>query len=444
MASVLTSDMADGLSIAAGIAGLISLGIQTTEALVKFYTFYRDQDKNVARTTGKLENLLKTFRSLDITIKNRKFNADEQDLIDQIETSVQQSDDIIQELQEELHKFRKLAADSFKSAIKDAGRRAAYPFRHSTLQKLDEDVGEIRDNLGIVLDVLHLRDHQASQDDIAEVRSLVQAMKATQISSTIRDWLKAPDVTVNHNAACAKHHPGTGTWLVKGPLFRSWLTGDNSFLWLNGFAGCGKSVLCSTAIQYSFRHRSTDGTMGVAFFYFTFSDDSKQDESAMLRALLLQLAGQLTDGHTLLEQLRKTYESGPPLPATLIQYLSQLIQKFRQVYILIDALDESPRYKQRDRVLSALETMRRWNFANLHLLVTSRDEPDIRRSLRPAENEDITLHNPGIDGDIRDFISGHLTTELPEWHKYHDRIQTKLAERAHGVYVISVPVVKHH
>src|SRR5205085_11269328 len=69
-------------------------------------------------------------------------------------------------------------------------------------------------------------------------------------------------------------------------------------------SGCGKSVLCSTAIQYTFRHRRSDPDVGIAFFYFTFNDESKQDESAILRALLLQLSGQHSDGHPGLISLR--------------------------------------------------------------------------------------------------------------------------------------------
>lgn len=49
--------MTDPLSVAAGIVGLISLGIQVTESLVKFYTSYKGQDTDVIRTTEKLERM---------------------------------------------------------------------------------------------------------------------------------------------------------------------------------------------------------------------------------------------------------------------------------------------------------------------------------------------------------------------------------------------------
>jgi hypothetical protein len=425
--------MTDPLSVAAGIAGLISLAIQTTQGLVQFYTSYRDQDTDVARTTEKLESLLNTFQFLNTALQSRKFRADERGLMNQVESSIQQCNDLIQALGDELLKLKKSLPSGFKTSIKAAGRRTLYPFKRSTLQKLDEDVGDVRDDLTLALEVLQLRDHKSTQDDIAEVRSILEVVRAIQISSAIRDWLKAPDATVNHSAAYAKRHPGTGTWLVKGPLFSNWLTKENSFLWLNGFAGCGKSVLCSTAVQYAFRQKHSDLNVGTAFFYFTFSDESKQDASAMLRALILQLAGQLSDGDTFLARLYESYKPGPPPLPTLIEYLRLLIQRFRRVYILIDALDESPQYEERDHVLGALETIRQWNLVSLHLLVTSRDEPDIRQSLKPAKDEDLLMKNVEIDQDISDFISGYMKTELLMWQGYHDRIQEALAKRAQGV-----------
>jgi ankyrin repeat domain-containing protein 50 len=425
----------DPLSIAAGIAGLISLGIKVTESLVQFYASYKGQDINVARTTEKLEILLDTFQVLHAALQSRIFRSDEQSLIQNIESTIHKCDELIQELQEECEKLDKASTAGIKSAVRAAGRRAAYPFRQSTLQKLDEAIGEIRYNLSLAVEVLQLRDHKITQDDISEIKSLVEVVRATQISSTICDWLKAPDVTINHNAACAKRHPGTGIWFVNGSTFITWLTQDRSFFWLNGFAGCGKSVLCSTAIQYTFRHKRSNPGVGIAFFYFTFNDESKQDDSAMLRALLLQLSGQRSDSQTDLARLRDTYGMGIPPTTVLIAHLQHLVQKFDQVYILLDALDESPRYSQRDRVLNVIEIMRNWLLPGLHLLVTSRDEPDIRQSLNPAGNEEVIMKNAGINQDISDFISGQLKVDpkLRKWRAHHDRIRQALAERAQGV-----------
>ena len=427
--------MTDPLSVAAGIAGLISLGVKVTQSLVKFYKSYKGLDGDVVRTTANLESLHDIFDFLQTAVKTRTFRRDEQALIKNIESSISRCSDLIKELQEEWEKFDKsLASGGFKAA----GRRIAYPFRQSTLQKLEEDIRDIRDDLKLALDALQFRDNKIAQDDIAELKGLSEIMRATQISSTIRDWLKAPDATVNHYAACDKRHAGTGTWLIKSPIFTNWLARGNSFLWLNGFAGCGKSVLCSTAIQYTFRHKRSDHRIAIAFFYFTFNDDSKQSESAMIQALILQLSSQSSDSQTDLARLHKSHSTSIPPATVLLAYLQRLIQDyFGQVYILLDALDESPLHGQRDNVLKAIETMRKWHLPGLHLLVTSRDEPDIRDSLIPAVDEEVIMKNDEINSDINNFITGHLNTDskLRKLHAYHDRIRQVLAERAQGVYV---------
>lgn len=232
-----------------------------------------------------------------------------------------------------------------------------------------------------------------------------------------------------------KKHPRTGRRLLESHIFAAWLIEENSFLWLHGFAGTGKSVLCSTAINSVFRHRRSDPHIGIAFFYFTFNDESKQDESAMLRALLLQLSSQLQNGHSELTRLHHSYQNGIPPSPVLTGYLHQLVQKFRHVYIVLDALDESPRNGARDHVLVTLESMKKWYFPGLHLLITSRVEPDIRDSLNPSLNQHIKMQNACIDKDIADFVLGRLhgDRKLRKWSLYQNKIQETLVRRAQGV-----------
>ena len=427
--------MTDPLSVSAGVAGLVSLGIQVTSSLVNFYTSYKNQDVNVARTLGNLEGLRNTFQYLDEALKSRNFTAKERDLIKDIESSIENCHELISELQEECTKFDKTKRSGVLGTIKVAGGRAAYPFRQSTLGKLEEDIDEIRNTLSLVLNVLQLGVHQKTQDDIADVKSLVELVRASQLSSDIRDWLKAPDAFVDHQAACAKRHPGTGDWLIKDTIFTDWLAENNSFLWLNGFAGCGKSVLCSTIIQHTFRHKRSDRSVGIAFFYFTFNDAAKQDESAMLRALLLQLSSQIADSETDLARLQGSYSTSIPPTLVLMQHLEQMIRKFNQAYVILDALDECPRYTQRDDVLRVIETMRNWNMPGLHLLVTSRNEVDIREGLGVAHDQEVAMNNTAIEKDIGNYIVGKLKTDsrLQKWSAHHDRIQQALAKRAQGV-----------
>lgn len=429
--------MSDPLSVAASVAGLISLGITVSQSLVDFYNSYKDLDSDLNSTVKRLESLLKIFTYLGETVSNRKFQADERDLVKIIEASISECDDLIHELQDECEKLRKTSSGGVKAAIKLAGRRATYPFRKSTLEKIVEDIDEIHANLSSALGVLQLKDNKRIQIEVADVKTLFCLVKSSQESSELHAWLKAPDATVDHNAACLKRHPETGLWLTEDPRFSKWLIEGNSILWVNGFAGSGKSVLCSTAIQSVLSHRKSDTRIGIAFFYFTFNNESKQDDSAMLRALVLQLSNQLQDGHADLVRLHNAHKPGTPPSPDLLECLRSLVEKFEQVYIMLDALDESPQNGPRGYVLEALETMRGWALHGLHLFVTSRDERDIHESLDLSTAQKVAMQNAGIDQDIANFIVGRLNTDrsLQKWKKHRDKIQDTLARRAKGVYV---------
>ena len=432
--------MGDPLSVAGGVVGIISSGIQITQVLVDFYTAYRSQYSEVAATIRRLHGLAELLRSLQVGLQKRNFSSSEHGLLQSTEESIANCDEAIQELQRECQKFQKVRSTGTQATLKGIGHRIAYPFRTSTLQRLEEDIGEIRANLSLALEVLQQNHSLTSQETIDEIKNLLEVVKGNHNSSTVQAWFHPPDAGLDHNTACNKKHPGTGAWLTKGNDFAKWLQEPNSILWMRGFAGSGKSILCSTAIQAVFRHRENRRDVGIAFFYFTFNDDSKRDESSILRALIWQLSCQLAYfyGHEDIERLRESHGTAiPPLQA-LLACLQRLVQRFRRTYILLDALDECPLSGSRELVLGTLETMHSWDIPTLHILITSRDEADIRDSLEPISSYKITMRNVGIDKDIADFISGQLVENrrLQKLSRFRDLIQNALIMGAKGMSVI--------
>ncbi|KAJ5998783.1 hypothetical protein N7451_006593 [Penicillium sp. IBT 35674x] len=430
--------MADPLSIASGVAGLLSLGIQVTQSLVDFYSAYKNQTSDIAKIAQGLESLLAIFRSLEGALQDRQPRTDA--LLQEIERSTEGCHSIIKELQTECQKFRKTSAAGYTDRIKFFGRQATYPFRKSTLQKLEEDIEEIQDRLSLALNVLQLKNQNQFDDRISDLGLLVERTAAIQISSAICEWLQAPDATIDHNNIYPKRHMGTGLWFIQSAHFQDWLLKRNSFLWINGFAGSGKSVLCSTAIQYMLRekHNRQNGfgvTLGVGYFYFSFNDESKQDISGMLRALLVQLSAQLEHGEQSLEQLHALYKPNTPPVDALLDCLRDTISQSSEIYLLIDALDECPRDSKRDNVLSAINTMQQWGLPGLHLLVTSRDEIDIRQSMAISGDQDISMRNVEIDKDIVNYVAYQLNNDpkLQKWKGRHNEIQDRLTEKAQGV-----------
>lgn len=110
---------------------------------------------------------------------------------------------------------------------------------------------------------------------------------------------------------------------------------------------------------------------GLAYYYFDFSDDSKQKVSHMLSSLLCQLCSAV---HNIPEDLLKLYQRckngrEKPCVSDLMVALSNLAAEFGSTYIILDALDECPRGEERTELLNQLEVLTGWN--GINLLVTS-------------------------------------------------------------------------
>ncbi|KAL0943407.1 uncharacterized protein CTRU02_201293 [Colletotrichum truncatum] len=422
--------MADPLSTAGTAVGITSLGIQVTQALFKYYNDVKDQPSDTSRTLKKLERLRQFFDRLESYLNSR--DRDEE-LADEVIDAVQNCNECIEELQEILEKLEQVPGGSFQAAVRATGRRLAYPFKLGTLQKLDEEIDDAISHLSLVLSLLQQGAVDQIENDVEDIKAVLATVSASIVSSEIRDWLKAPDATINFNDACAKKHPGTGLWFVKGEEFSNWLKTRGSFLWLKGFAGCGKTVLSSTAIQYARRHQRSQSQIGLCFFYFTFNDETKQDDSAMLRALIIQLLSQLKTTPKFLKDLYDRQKNSM-LPVTgLLECLHLLVAMFDDVYVILDALDESPALRARHLMLDTLQSMRDWR--NLHLLVTSRELPEISDGIRASQLETIVMKN-NVNEDIASFVSEHLRsdTALQKFKKYHARIEQVLTEKAQGVF----------
>lgn len=159
--------MTDPLSIAGAVVGFISLGIEVSKGLVAFYRSYKHQGEAIARTVRKLENLLSTLKNLEKASQTRQFRRDEAEQLHDVENSINGCREIIADLQKELDKLGSSPNRGLQAAARRAGRRLAYPFRESTLRKLDEDISDFRSNLLVALNILQFKGVDDIQTDTA-------------------------------------------------------------------------------------------------------------------------------------------------------------------------------------------------------------------------------------------------------------------------------------
>lgn len=150
----------------------------------------------------------------------------------------------------------------------------------------------------------------------------------------------------------------------------------------------------------------------TAYFFFDFNDEQKQDPEIMMRSLLCQLSQQYNKIPASLDALFSSSENGQRQPSThaLLDALRSITQELPQVYIVLDALDECA---QRVELMERLKAIAGWQLQNLHLLVTSRREQDIKSSLDEFVDggNQVCLESTLVDKDIQRYVQERLSTD---------------------------------
>ncbi|SRR6266851_2751493 len=187
------------------------------------------------------------------------------------------------------------------------------------------------------------------------------------------------------------------------------------------------------------------GLASLAFYYCDFREDQKKDLRGLLSSVLFQLCDQSDSYHNILSIFYSTHRDGAQNPTNeeLFQCLKHLLELPGQgpVYLIIDALDESPNTSAmpspREEVLTLVEQLIESRLANLRLCVTSRPEVDIKIVLEPLTFRSISIHDEsGQMEDIKNYIRSIVNTDPKNrrW-KQEDKqlVIDVLTERANGM-----------
>jgi hypothetical protein len=162
----------------------------------------------------------------------------------------------------------------------------------------------------------------------------------------IRAWLERLDDPVNidsHHRNLAKHHPHTGEWLFEKSEFRKWrlLDSDVPIVWLVGPQGCGKSILCSLAIERLQLH-----TEQQAVIYLMLAFDKPRSEYRLATQVALQLFDYVAEhqGGVAAEaflMLLSSEQTEDKKTSQVYELIKILISQCPAVFIFIDGLDSA-------------------------------------------------------------------------------------------------------
>ena len=217
------------------------------------------------------------------------------------------------------------------------------------------------------------RDKRQLEDDTFEQQ------RRAQMRQDVFRWLSAAeDQQEEHlHRISDNRQPETCNWILKDPQIQPWIGDDSSdaVLWMTGIPGAGKSYLCSLLVEHlRTQHRFS------TLYYFCSHQSTNGDTCAMvLRTIAIQLLQQNHDMVSLVYQayLQKgSNRSGP----TMRNLLTQILPISKAVRIVIDGIDEGSHETQQEVLKSLIEVQKRTGH-HCKILVCSRDEPQIQKSL---------------------------------------------------------------
>ncbi|KAG8706351.1 hypothetical protein FRC08_001123 [Ceratobasidium sp. 394] len=224
----------------------------------------------------------------------------------------------------------------------------------------------------------------------------------------------------------------------------AWCESSNDserLLWVHGHAGLGKSTIATSVCQ------KLDGLNMLASSFFCKRDDKKRrDPQRVLTTAIHGLAMCQPAYAEALATVMQQNDSICSSPSTETQYnklvadLSQLPKvsaATRRLVIVVDALDECGDEQTRRRLLTQLHGMSQ-AFGWLKIVITSRPDRDIKRYFDLASRKHVfatrDLQGYSATDDILAYIR-HRFQGLPEANSLPDDAESKLAEKAGGLFI---------
>lgn len=142
------------MEVAAGIAGIISLGLAVSHGIVAYYSSFQNADSDVQRTVESARGLEEILRLFGLRLKEPSLSGD---VVNRVNEDISNCSNNFRSLQKTLAKVNAIPKDhGLRFRTTAIGKRALYPFKESTLAKLRENCCDAKENLALSMDLLQL------------------------------------------------------------------------------------------------------------------------------------------------------------------------------------------------------------------------------------------------------------------------------------------------
>ena len=290
--------MADPLSVASGIGGLVTLTDLVFSRIFKYVQAVKGASKEIAALSSEVGALYGVLSSLQLVA---------QQLDPRIMSATTLRTHHINSCMQTLEKMRKILDKDSTSSLQtqtfeSVKRKLHWPFSSSEVKNLLAECERHKATLGLALkadSMTGLVQLLSTQEDIRDTVNKIktdleqrhEAETRIAMDSKRQSILKSFGTTNpsrNQKMGLKLRQPGTGLWLIESPEYLHWTQTENSKLWLQGIPGAGKTVLAATVIEEVLR--TSNSNHAVAFFYCDYKEDATQEPRLILGSLVQQIA----------------------------------------------------------------------------------------------------------------------------------------------------------
>ncbi|KAK1705982.1 hypothetical protein BDP67DRAFT_374491, partial [Colletotrichum lupini] len=437
--------MADPLSIAASIAGLLSLADIVFLRLSKYIKSVKNADKEIS-------DLCKEVNLVGGTVN----------MLSRLATSLEAEDEspiqgfrmhhvdgcaaILSEIVNKTKKYENKSGGRLKKLF--------WPYTSSKTKEMLADLSRHKENMNLALSATSLeallrclakeeereRTATAILADVKKTKEIAVRIQEDTWRRRILDFFLRYNPQSNYEMSVKLRHPRTGMWLERHSSFQQWLRTQGSRLWLSGIPGAGKTVLAGSIIGHALA-RSSD-TVAVGFFFCDYKNETTQSPVNILGGLAYQLAIQSEKAYPMLEEYYLELHPDKGLPRSpntedLGRTILRMFQVFEHTYIVVDGLDECGDHAE--EVVEALCDIAE-NSDELSMALLSRDEDDIQRHLRDSEKKFVNIEIAAHTDDITEFLTSEIERRIRSRKLVFEDLSLKaeilesLVTGAHGMF----------
>ncbi|THV50212.1 hypothetical protein BGAL_0160g00150 [Botrytis galanthina] len=181
--------MADVLGTAVGV---VSLGLQVSQGIVSYYSAYRDQAEEIDGIAQRTQALHTTLKHLQASL--RSLHSNHTSAVTLVAATVVSCADNIRTLETTLQKCQLSVPIGTKGKICFLGKKAIFPFRQATLQRLENIVGKLQANVDMAIMALQLN---SSREAMHHLHSRVSTLNFSESYLSWDSIFKVTSLQIN-------------------------------------------------------------------------------------------------------------------------------------------------------------------------------------------------------------------------------------------------------